>query len=177
MPIYVLNGLYSRLTLHFVITVFVWVHYPWIVTGGSAIQFLLGVHIAGALIGQILSLSSAVVALLYLWEHRVLKRKPISSLRARALIPPLDLLGRTLQWCLRLGFVFLSATVLSGFAYIAMVPAHSITAKLIWACVVWAFYLSILVAQRVFYLSVGRMAKLSLVGFTMLSVIFFIAVR
>lgn len=125
-------------------------------------------HIVGATVGQLLALVACIVALVYLWQRNVLKKKTFNQLSRR--VPALDWLEKILMGCLWTGFVFLTMALVSGIYYFfnqAEYTAASIE-KFVWASLVWLWYLATIVMRKVYSQPSRRIAHMSLVGFMLL---------
>lgn len=130
-------------------------------------------HIIGATIGQMLALVASIVAVIYLWQRQVLKKKQFSHLSSQ--VPALDWLENILITCLWTGFLFISMALLSGAYYFWYYGVNSPNAihKIIWASIVWLWYFVTLLMKRVFAQPSRRIAQMSLVGFMLLGVAVF----
>lgn len=131
-------------------------------------------HVVGALMGEGLALCASIVAVVFLWQQRALKQKLLDELTSR--IPSLELLAKILTACMWAGFLFLTAALLSGLFYLDFSPQTSSSeqiAKIIWASLVWSWYLAILVARYMGQLSTKRIAQMNLWGFLLLAITFF----
>jgi ABC-type uncharacterized transport system permease subunit len=127
-------------------------------------------HIIGATLGQGLALVAGVVALLYLWQRHMLKQKRFTAFSAR--LPALDQLEKILHFCLWAGFIFISLAMASGGYYFFRQGRFSALGveKFIWASTVWLWYLGTLIMKSVYAQPSRRIAKMSVIGFLLLSV-------
>ena len=140
----------------------------------SYVDTILTFHIVGAAMGQILALSASIVAVLFLWQQRVLKKKLLHQLSSR--VPALDILERVLAACLWVGFLFLTMALLSGAVYFQFFMQEmgvSYAEKIGWAVTVWLWYLVVLLARNILKVPMKRVAQMSLLGFLLLAVTFF----
>ncbi|MCB9228894.1 MAG: cytochrome c biogenesis protein CcsA [Deltaproteobacteria bacterium] len=137
-------------------------------------QLYLAFHIAGATMGQLLALLASLVAVLYLWQQRLLKKKLLEQLTSR--IPALDLLETILIAVLWAGFFFLTAALISGAVYFCWYFDGSMQIygrKITWALTVWSCYFLALLARHWFHVPFKRIAQISLIGFCLLLITFF----
>jgi ABC-type uncharacterized transport system permease subunit len=140
----------------------------------SSVSNYLVCHIAGAVSGELLAIVAAIIAMLYLGQHRVLKTKHFVDLRSK--VPALDLLDEFLIIALGAGFLFLSIALLSGAIFLFQSDSsemHKWNVKLIWALTVWIWYLLALVLRLVLQVPTKRVAQMSLLGFCFLVVTYF----
>ncbi len=145
----------------------------WLRPHASSENFLanpfLACHIAGAVAGQFLAVIAAVISLVYLGQHRLLKEKRLAHVMRH--LPALDLLENLLIITLGAGFLFLSVALLSGGIFLYQAPSwhHPVlVVKLIWALGVWLLYFAALFSRLIFNVSNKRLAQLSVWGFILL---------
>ena len=137
--------------------------------------FFLAFHVAGAVMGQIVAVCASLVAILFLWQQRLLKKKMLNLLTSR--VPPQDILENLLVVCLWSGFLFLTSALLSGALYlwnlngIILLPEYK--QKIVWAVTVWIWYLAALFFRNALKIPMKRVAQMSLMGFMLLAVTFF----
>jgi hypothetical protein len=76
-----------------------------------------------------------------------------------------------------MGFAFISLGLVSGGILTRFFPAPGGAAvlgwKIIWALMVWVWYLAILLARNIFAVSGKHIAQMSVAGFFLLSAFFF----
>jgi len=135
---------------------------------------LLGLHIAGASMGQLLALTSGILSVLFLWQEKLLKQKNLRHLPPR--LPSLESLGEILSASLFIGFLYLTLALISGILYILFFTEYRHVlpqGKILWASLVWGWYLVILLSQRWGHMPTRRIAIMSLVGFCFLALAFF----
>ncbi|MDB2447213.1 cytochrome c biogenesis protein [bacterium] len=129
-------------------------------------------HIVTAILGQAMAIGAFSTALMYLWQHRNLKKKLIDQISDK--VPALDKLSRVLNATLWLGLIFLSIALISGAYYTSRsVISSGLEFKIIWAIGVWCWYMAILVVKNVFKKPTTFVSKLSLIGFFILAVSLF----
>ena len=133
----------------------------------------LGFHLSGVFLGQVMAMFTALISLTYLWQRFLLKEKKITQLNKH--IPPLDTLEKALVYSLWGGFILLCLTLLSGMAYICnnnLLVDHDMIIKVVWTITIWLLYLASIIMHRVFLLPCRKLAKISLLGFSLLTLIF-----
>ncbi len=136
-------------------------------------KLILSLHISCATMGQLLAFLSSGIAISFLWQNKRLKQKRLHQYRR---LPSLEQLGDLLGASLWTGFGFLTLALGSGGFLIWFFPLlapHLPLSKILWASLVWGWYLVILLARRRWYIQTLLVARLSLVGFCLLVVVFF----
>lgn len=133
------------------------------------LNFLGMAHIVLAIIGEAFAVCAWVIALLYLRQQNILKKKKIGLIPKGS--PSLDKLDRYQFFSLWFGFTFLTLGLITGAIYTAVhgIADSSIYSKVFWAIAVWVWYLVILIARNVIGLSSRKISIMSLVGFLMIS--------
>ena len=129
----------------------------------------LACHIAGALAGEIFAVIACFLSIVYLGQRRFLKEKRFAHLIRK--LPALDFLEDVWIALLSTGFLFLSVALVSGVIFLFYTETDHFRdhiTKLIWALVVWIWYLSALFARLVRDLPTKTLAKQSVLGFCLL---------
>lgn len=135
---------------------------------------LISIHIGSAIIGQVFAVAACGASLMLLWQQRKLKSRQLNSLPMK--FPALDTLGQALGVFLWLGFSFITLSLLSGAIYTVvghLVLGISLKLKVIWALMVWVWYLSILVLRHVLHYRPQKIARMSLMGFVLMALSWF----
>ena len=109
---------------------------------------------------------AAAMALLYLYEHRRLKRRDASVLRLR--LPSLEALDRLSSRVALAGLALLSAGVVVG---ITRLDTDEFDAAMMVTVVIWALYAATLVLRREIGLRGTRLAWTLLAGFVLVAVV------
>ncbi|MBI2601703.1 MAG: cytochrome c biogenesis protein CcsA [Deltaproteobacteria bacterium] len=130
-------------------------------------------HIIGALAGELFAVLAAVLSFLYLVQVRLLKERRLDRLMFN--LPALDVLERLLFISLGTGFFFLSLALLSGSIIFWQegMQNSALVGKLIWALVVWSWYLIALLSRFSWKVSRKTTARMSLWGFCLLGGAYF----
>lgn len=129
-------------------------------------------HILTAILGQTAAIGAFVTSLMYLWQHRNLKKKNFDLISNQ--VPALDRLSSVLNLTLWLGLTLFSVALISGAYYSARSDlTMGLGPKVIWAISVWSWYLAILIVRNVFKKSEILAARLSLFGFFILALSLF----
>ncbi len=135
---------------------------------------MLNLHILLAICGEAFAVGACALAVLYLWQRHILKKKLLKWIGIE--MPALDRIGRLLLFCLWTGFVFLTVALLTGAVY-SQLHSHAlnegIKLKITWALAVWGWYLAILIGNKIRTNSPRRVARMSLGGFVLLALAFF----
>jgi len=134
---------------------------------------LVKTHIAMAIFGQAFAIIACGISILFLWQQNLLKKKLLDQLPQN--LPAIDRLEGLLTGSLWAGFVFITLGLLSGalFAQVHAVARQNLDVKIIWAILVWAWYLATLLARNVFGRPSKRIAQMALGGFLLLAVTYF----
>lgn len=137
-------------------------------------SIMLNLHILLAICGEAFAIGACALAVLYLWQRHILKKKLLKWIGIE--MPALDRIGRLLLFCLWVGFVFLTVALLTGAVYSQLhshVLNESIKLKITWALAVWGWYLAILIGNKMRTNSPRHVARMSLGGFVLLALAFF----
>lgn len=132
------------------------------------------IHIASAIIGQSFAILACGMSLLFLWLDKKLKSRQLSDLPRS--FPALTTLTNALNLTLWIGFTFITLGLISGAMYYmsGLVPSEMhILPKVIWAILVWLWYLSILVLKGILSYRPQRVARMSLIGFFLMAISWF----
>jgi ABC-type uncharacterized transport system permease subunit len=131
-------------------------------------------HIISAVIGQSFAVLACGMSLLFIWLDRKLKSRQLSDLPAT--FPAITTLSKSLNVTLWIGFAFITFSLLSGAIYAlhgSLTITPSMHAKIIWAILVWVWYLSILALKSILGYRPQRVARMSLAGFLLMSISWF----
>jgi ABC-type uncharacterized transport system permease subunit len=134
----------------------------------------LRIHIASAIIGQTFAILACGMSLLFLWLDKKLKNRQLNDLPAS--YPAITTLTKALHSTLWIGFAFITLSLLTGahFSLSGQLPNdHNIYPKVVWAILVWAWYLSILVLKGILGYRPQKVARMSLIGFVIMAASWF----
>ena len=137
-------------------------------------KILLTLHVSLAVLGQAFGILAGAVSIFYLWQQKLLKKKLLSQIPHN--LPAIDRIDSMLRVCLWAGYGLITAGLVSGAVYTQLYapPAElMLSAKVLWATVVWLWYLAILLAQNVFSWPSRRVAEMCLVGFLLMALSYF----
>ncbi len=135
----------------------------------------LSFHIYTSVVGQAEAILAAVIGAMYLFIDRQVKQKNMKFLmQSSSSLKTLKTLMLGLLWC---GFIFMSIGLVSG-AYLALFHSEILqdfntTIKTAWALAVWLWYLLTLFFYSVLSAHLTRVAKMTLVGFVIISLPFY----
>ena len=135
---------------------------------------MLNLHILLAICGEAFAIGACALAILYLWQRHILKKKLLKWIGIE--MPALDRIGRSLLICLWVGFVFLTVGLLTGAVYSKLhadALHEGLQLKVVWALAVWGWYLTILLSNKIYHTSPRLVARMSLGGFVLLAVALF----
>lgn len=141
---------------------------------GGDMSLLGKVHVGSAVLGQAFAIIACAVSLVYLWQQNLLKKKLLDQLPAG--VPAMDRLSRLLMLALWSGFILITLGLVSGAIFIQVTPVAPelrLGAKVMWAVVVWIWYLATLLARNVLGKPMKRIAQMSLAGFLILALTYF----
>lgn len=125
-------------------------------------------HIVLSIIGEAFAVCACAVALLLLRHQNLLKRKKIVLIPKGS--PPLEKLDKYLFLSIWFGFSFLTLGLITGAIYAGIFGYKEslLSSKVLWALIVWTWYLVILIARNIIGWSSKRISKMSLIGFFMI---------
>ena len=135
---------------------------------------MLNLHILLAICGEAFAIGACALAVLYLWQRHILKKKLLKWIGIE--MPALDRIGYLLLFCLWIGFIFLTVALLTGAVYgqlYSQTLTEGLRLKITWALAVWGWYLAILIGHKIRTNSPRRVARMSLGGFLLLALAFF----
>ena len=129
-------------------------------------------HITSAIAGEALAVLAAIVSLLFLFQHRLLKLRRINALIQR--LPSLEKLENNFLRLLLLGFILLSFSLVSGIIiYYYYAPKAVDEYKILWAISVWFWYLAVFILKIFFQKNRLFTAQMSALGCLLLSAALF----
>lgn len=133
----------------------------------------LWIHVGSAIVGQVFAIVACSASIMLLWQNRKLKSKLVSEVPEH--FPAFDALSSVLSSGVWIGFAFITLSLISG-AFLALqyqgIMLEQQT-KVLWAILVWSWYLTILILQSVFSYRQEKLAKLALVGLAILATSWF----
>jgi ABC-type uncharacterized transport system permease subunit len=161
-------------TLIVLMQFFVTPGHPIATDDGTGSSLLLTLHVTMAILGQAFAILACAVSVFYLWQQNLLKKKLLSQLPQN--LPAIDRIDKLLRLCLWTGYVFITLGLLSGAIYTQLYAPPSswmLSAKVVWATVVWLWYLATLLAQNIFNRPSKRIAQMCLAGFLLMALSYF----
>lgn len=134
---------------------------------------LITAHIYTSLIGEAFAILAFVIAILYLSQMRDMKKKQLKRLLGQTL--SLSRLDSALMLSVWTGFILLTIGLILGAIYTQFYHSGDSIgySKILWAMVVWVWYLGTLLSKNVFRLSAKKTAQMTFVGFALLAIGFF----
>lgn len=132
------------------------------------------IHIASAVLGQAFAIIACAISVVYLWQQNLLKKKLLDQLPVG--VPAMDRLSRMLMLALWSGFVLITLGLVSGALFVQVSPVDPelrLGAKVMWAIIVWLWYLATLLARNVLGKPMKRIAQMSLFGLLILALTYF----
>ena len=133
----------------------------------------LWIHVGSAIVGQVFAIVACSASIMLLWQKRKLKSKLVADVPEH--FPAFDALSSILSSGVWIGFVFITLSLISGavlaLQYQGIMVEQQV--KVLWAILVWSWYLTILILQSVFSYRQEKLAKLTLVGLAILATSWF----
>ncbi len=140
-------------------------------SGSTAI---VAIHVVSAVVGQAFAIIACAIAMFYLWQQALLKRKRLQDLPPN--LPAMDRTATLLTNQLWAGFLFLTIGLLTGAVYVRTesVAGDVVSPfKVVWAIFVWIWYLVTLSARNLAGASTKRVAQMALFGVVILAATYF----
>jgi ABC-type uncharacterized transport system permease subunit len=131
-------------------------------------------HVSSAVLGQTFAIIACAMSLLFLWLDKKLKNKQLQDVPVK--FPGINTLNKSLTVALWAGFIFITISLLSGsfYAISGQLPLSiNLSSKVIWAILVWVWYLAILILKSLLGFRPQKVARMSLVGFFILALSWF----
>ena len=134
---------------------------------------LISAHIYISLIGEAFAILAFVLAILYLSQMRDMKKKQLKRLLGQTL--SLSRLDSALMLSIWTGFILLTIGLILGAIYTQFYHSGDTIgySKIIWAMVVWIWYLVTLLGKKVFRLTAKKTAQMTFIGFALMALGFF----
>jgi cytochrome c-type biogenesis protein CcsB len=136
----------------------------------------LGIHTSLAVMGDSAFAFAFIVSLMYLIQERQLKQKHLGAIFHR--LPPLDVMDTITYRALTIGWLFFTLGMITGsvWAEIAWGTYWSWDPKETWSLIVWLVYMVFLHLRTIGWRG-RKMAYLSIAGFVLVLVSFFVVSR
>ncbi len=165
----VLGGLVAPLsTLILLVQSFFVTHHGQSTAGESPVG-LLGAHILTSVLGEAFSIIAFATAVLYLLQQRALKQKQLDRLQHTQV--SISTLNHALIVSIWIGFILLTCGLILGSIYSQFYYTgnrNELLGKIIWAFMVWLWYLATLSCRNIFNVSAKKLAWMTIFGFLLL---------
>ena len=128
------------------------------------------VHILVSVVGEAFAIVAFVIAVFYLLQQQALKKKQLNRLQFTQV--SISKLSQGLIISFWLGFIFLTCGLIMGAIYSQFYftgDRSSLIGKVLWAFLVWLWYLGVLLCRNFLNISAKRMAWLTIFGFIILA--------
>jgi len=143
----------------------------WAAGAGEMTSAFARLHVVPAVIAYTAFAISAIYGTLYILAHRNLKNRRVGMLFDR--LPPLELLGRMSWHTLLAGFLFITASLVTGAllangaepGHVGQIVDSRMVAKIITGCAAWLIYAVAVLGRAVGGWSGARVSGIGLVGF------------
>ena len=132
---------------------------------------LLYTHIITSIMGEAFAIIAFVFAVSYLMQQKALKTKQYKRLSLAQM--PISKLQTALVMTLWAGFILMTSGLIMGavYAQFYIVGNRSeLLGKIIWAFLVWAWYLATLVSKNLANIGSRKLAWMTIFGFGLLAV-------
>lgn len=132
---------------------------------------LMSVHILVSVVGEAFAIIAFVIAIFYLVQQQALKKKQLNRLQHTQV--SISKLNEALVLSIWLGFIFLTCGLIIGSIYSQFYfngDRADLLGKVLWAFLVWAWYLGTLLSRNFFNLSAKRLAWMTIIGFMLLAI-------
>jgi ABC-type uncharacterized transport system permease subunit len=131
---------------------------------------LMAAHILVSVLGEAFAIIAFVIAVFYLIQQQALKKKQLNRLQSTQV--SISKLNQALILSIWLGFIFLSCGLIMGSIYSQFYfrgDRMTLIGKVLWAFLVWLWYLATLLCRNFFNLSARRLAWMTILGFVLLA--------
>lgn len=130
---------------------------------------LMSTHIVVSVVGEAFAIIAFVIAVFYLVQQKALKKKQLNRLQHTQV--SISKLNDALILSIWLGFIFLTCGLIMGAIYSQFYftgDRMTLVGKVLWAFLVWLWYLVTLLSRNFFNLSAKRLAWMTILGFVLL---------
>jgi len=137
-------------------------------------ESIMTIHIAFSVLGMAFGIIACVISTLFLWKQNLLKKKLLDQIPKN--LPAIDKLNKHLTTSLWAGFIFITFGLISGAIYTQLYEPREgmqLEYKVLWAILVWVWYLAILLMKNVFNKPGKRVAQMALAGFFIMALTYF----
>lgn len=127
-------------------------------------------HIVMSLLGEAFAIIAFVFAVFYLIQQRAMKQKQIGRLAISQV--PISRLNSALMLTLLIGFVLMTIGLILGAIYTQFYIVGNrgeLVGKIVWAFLVWGWYLATLVGRNLMNLPAKKLAWMTIIGFGLLA--------
>ena len=131
---------------------------------------LMVAHILVSVLGEAFAIIAFVIAVLYLLQQRALKKKQLNRLQGTQV--SISKLNQALLISIWIGFILLSSGLIMGAIYYQFYfkgSHESLIGKVIWAFMIWLWYLLTLLSRNYLNISAKKLAWMTIMGFVLLS--------
>ncbi len=132
---------------------------------------LLAVHILSSVLGEAFAIIAFGIAVFYLMQQQALKKKQLNRLQHTQI--SISKLSQALIISIWLGFSLLTSGLIMGAVYWQFYfdgDRDTLLGKILWAFMVWFWYLATLISRNIFNISAKRLAWMTIAGFVLLAI-------
>ncbi len=166
----VLGGLVAPLSTLILLIQFFFVSHHSQATVGDSPTGLMAAHILTSVLGEAFSIIAFAIAVFYLLQQRALKQKQLDRLQHTQI--SISKLNQALIVSIWIGFLLLTCGLILGAIYSQFYyqgERSELLGKIIWAFMVWLWYLATLSSRNIFNFSAKRLAWMTIFGFILLA--------
>lgn len=131
---------------------------------------LMKAHILSSVLGEAFAIIAFGIAVFYLMQQRAMKKKQLDRLQYTQV--SIATLSQALIVTIWLGFALLTCGLILGAIYWQFYfdgDRAELLGKILWAILVWLWYLTTLISRNLFNLSAKKLAWMTIAGFCLLA--------
>lgn len=132
---------------------------------------LMAAHILTSVLGEAFAIIAFGIAVFYLLQQKALKQKQLDRLQHTQI--SISKLSQALIISIWLGFSLLTAGLIMGAIFWQFYfdgDRADLLGKIMWAFMVWFWYLATLISRNIFNISAKRLAWMTIAGFMLLAI-------
>lgn len=132
---------------------------------------LMAAHILTSVLGEAFAIIAFGIAVFYLLQQRALKQKQLNRLQQTQI--SISKLSQALIITIWLGFSLLTAGLIMGAIFWQFYfdgDREELLGKIMWAFMVWFWYLATLICRNILNISAKRLAWMTIAGFVLLAI-------
>jgi ABC-type uncharacterized transport system permease subunit len=166
----ILGGLVAPLSTLILLVQFFFVSHHSQANAEESPTGLMAAHILTSVLGEAFSIIAFAIAVFYLLQQRALKQKQLNRLQHTQI--SISKLNQALIVTIWIGFLLLTIGLILGAIYSQFYyqgDRGELLGKIIWAFLVWLWYLATLSCRNILNFSAKRLAWMTIFGFLLLA--------